>query len=147
MHGLHCLHYHHYHQHLWNRPRGRLRSVPSSHIPFYIHIPCSVDREMGGIHYCIGVGTPCSICVLTCFFPFQYSPATCYILCFFPLLPLHHPIFPAEKMGNTQGRFQTGRGFGKGKSISVNGRGSSGYMGNTVLYYSSYWARFTALTA
>jgi hypothetical protein len=30
---------------------------------------------------------------------------------------LHHSIFSAEKMGNTKGKLQTGRGSGKGKSF------------------------------
>ena len=97
----------------------------SVHILHSIYIFHAMDREMGGIQYCIGVWT----CVpsLPCLF---YTSHFIFWLSFVSFFATSH--LPAE--GNGQGKGEANRGGVPAKgNLLVNGTGAhQGHMGNTV---------------
>jgi hypothetical protein len=85
-------------------PEGGCVSVPSSHIPFYIHIPCSMDREWWHTILHWRRDFVFHLFLNHFFFIFLYAPAACYISCYF--FAFSSPFAPFHLFGGENGQYK-----------------------------------------
>jgi hypothetical protein len=106
-------------------PEGGCVSVPSSHIPFYIHIPCSMDREWW--HTILHWRRDFVFHLFLNHFFYISICACCllhFVLFFCFLLPICTiPSFRRRKWAIQRGNFKLGGVPAKGNRFSVNGKG------------------------